>query len=209
MPPHERELTTSGLLADIGHGDGTAELPADALVSFDEILQRFSRRAFGVLVLIATLPAFLPLPAGAGAISGPLVALLGAQMLFGMRHPWLPARLRRRGIPRSRFRRFAERMNPWLLRVERLVKPRLAGFTEHLASQLLSGLLLLLLGILLSLPIPLTNYPIGLLILAYAVALIERDGVLLLVAWILGATTTVGFILAGDGALDWARSALG
>src|SRR5690606_23706972 len=105
--------------------------------------------------------------------------------------------------------RFSQRMRPWLLRVERMVKPRLAGFTEHLASHLLSGLLLLALGILLSLPIPLTNYPIGLLILAYAVALIERDGVLLLIAWPLGGAAIVGFLIAGDGALDWARSALG
>ena len=209
MTPPERELTTSGLLAQVGEGDRDADVPPADTVTLEEILHRFSRRAFGVLVLVATLPAFLPLPAGAGAISGPLVALLGAQMLFGMRHPWLPARLRRRGIPRSRFRRFSERMHPWLLKVERLVKPRLAGFTEHLASHLISGLLLLLLGILLSLPIPLTNYPIGLLILAYAVALIERDGVLLLIAWGLGAATVIGFILAGDGALEWARNALG
>lgn len=183
MSPHERELTTSGLLAEIGRGDGSADPHAVDLVSFEEILQRFSRRAFGVLVLIATLPAFLPLPAGAGAISGPLVALLGVQMLFGMRQPWLPNRLRRRGIPRARLQRFAERLQPWLLRVERLVKPRLAGFTEHLASHVLSGFLLCLLGVLLSLPIPLTNYPLALLILAYAVALIERDGILLLIAW--------------------------
>ncbi len=209
MSPADRELSTSGLLAQIGRGAIDADVPPAATVSFDELLDHFSHRAFGVMVLVATLPAFLPLPAGAGAISGPLVALFGLQMLLGRRTPWLPQRLRRRGIPRIRFRRFAERMQPWLLRVERLVKPRLAGFTEHLASHVFSGLLLLLLGILLSLPIPLTNYPIGLLILAYAVALIERDGALLLIAWTLGIAMIIGFGFAGDGALDWARSALG
>lgn len=209
MSPAERELSTSGLLAQIGSGDREADVPPADTVTFDELLHHFSHRAFGVMVLVATLPAFLPVPAGAGAISGPLVALFGLQMLLGRRAPWLPQRLRRRGVPRTRFRRFAERMQPWLLRVERLVKPRLAGFTEHLASHVLSGLLLLLLGLLLSLPIPLTNYPIALLILAYAVALIERDGVLLLIAWALGAAMIVGFALAGDGALAWARSTWG
>lgn len=186
-----REISTSSLLAEIATGDGD--------VTFDELLQRFARRAFGVIVLVATLPAFLPLPAGAGAIGGPLVTLFGAQMMVGMRTPWLPRSLRRRGIRRERFVAFAERMRPWLQRVERGVKPRLAGFTEHPACHVLSGLLLMLLGVLLSLPIPLTNYPLGLLILAFAVALIERDGVLLVIAWLLGGAAIVALTaLSGD-----------
>lgn len=205
MTPAEREPSTSGLLAEIAGADAAAS----DVVTFDEILQRFSRRAFGVLVLVCTLPAFLPIPAGAGAISGPLVALLGAQMLCAMRSPWLPRRLRQRGIARPRFAQFAERMRPWLLRVERLVRPRLAGFTEHIACHLISGLLLLVLGLLLSLPIPLTNYPFALLISAYAVALIERDGALMLIAWAISAAVIAGFGFAGGGALTWLQGALG
>jgi hypothetical protein len=49
-----------------------------------------------------------------------------------------------------------------------------------------TGLLLLLLGFLLSLPIPLTNYLFGGTLLAFALALLERDGVLMLVAWAVG-----------------------
>ena len=43
-----------------------------------------------------------------------------------------------------------------------------------------------LLAIALALPLPLTNYPFGLVLLAFAFALIERDGALMLVAWGLG-----------------------
>ena len=39
---------------------------------------------------VAILPAFLPVPGLAGGISGPLVTLIGAQMLIGLRKPWLP-----------------------------------------------------------------------------------------------------------------------
>ena len=209
MSPAEREASTSSLLAEIAAGDPDAATADAQTVTFDEILRRFSHRAFGVLVLVCTLPAFLPIPAGAGAISGPLVALLGAQMLFGKRFPWLPQRLRRRGLQRARFAQFSQRMRPWLLRVERLVKPRLAGFTQHIACHVVSGLLLLVLGILLSLPIPLTNYPFALLISAYAVALIERDGVLMLIAWAVSAAVIVGFGLASGGAVVWLQEALG
>jgi len=53
---------------------------------------------------------------------------------------------------------------------------------------------LILLGVLLALPIPFTNYPFGLLILGFGVALIERDGVLLALIWIatLASTAMVG-----------------
>lgn len=199
MNPASPELSTSGLLAEIARGDGGSE------VTFEQLLERFSHRAFGVMVLVATLPAFLPLPAGAGAISGPLITLFGAQMLFGMRAPWVPKALRRRGIRRERFVSFATRMRPWLQRVERGVKPRLAGFTQHPACHLLSGLLLLLLGLLLSLPIPLTNYPVGLLILAFAIALIERDGVLLIIAWLLGIAALVAVGLLSNDAVQLVR----
>jgi hypothetical protein len=63
----------------------------------------------------------------------------------------------------------------------------------------LTGLLLVLLGVLLSLPIPLTNYLFAGLLLLFALALIERDGVLMLVAWIAGAAAVTVFgILSGN-----------
>ena len=46
--------------------------------------------------------------------------------------------------------------------------------------------MLIVLGILLFAPVPLTNYPFGLLLLGYAFALIERDGKLMLLCWVLG-----------------------
>lgn len=198
-----RELSTSTLLSQLSEGD-----PEES-ISVDAILQRFNRRAFGVLILIFTLPAFLPLPAGAGAISGPLVTLMGLQMLFGMRRPWLPARWRQRGVRRKRFGRFSERMHPWLVRVERLVKPRLSPLFTVQPAPALTGLLLAVLGVLLSLPIPLTNYPLGLLILFYAIAMIERDGVFLLLLWLVGIGTSAGLISLGDNAWQWAQQMLG
>ena len=39
---------------------------------------------------------------------------------------------------------------------------------------------------LLALPLPATNYVFGLILLAYAIALIERDGRLMAIAWVAG-----------------------
>ena len=51
---------------------------------------------------------------------------------------------------------------------------------------------------LLSLPLPFTNYPLGILLLGYCIALIERDGLLLLIGWILGLGTIAASVLLSN-----------
>ena len=60
---------------------------------------------------------------------------------------------------------------------------------DPLPARILTGLLLILTGILLSLPIPFTNYVFGGMLIAFAFALVERDGVLLALVW--GTTVTI------------------
>ncbi len=51
----------------------------------------------------------------------------------------------------------------------------------------------MLLGVLLALPIPFTNYVFGVLLLLFVFALLERDGVMMLVAWAAGTIAVVVF----------------
>ena len=181
----EREARTSQILADLAQsGEGDT-------VSIGDILAHVRGRAYGVALLLVLVPAFLPLPIGTGAISGPLVIAIGLQMLLTLRQPWLPRRTKRREIRRATLTRFAQRMQRVLGRLERACKPRLAGLTKSTYAHMFTGMQLILLGILLSLPIPLTNYPLGLLLLIYAITIVERDGALLLVAWTLGCSTII------------------
>jgi hypothetical protein len=70
---------------------------------------------------------------------------------------------------------------------------------DHRIAGIFTGLLLILLGLLLSLPIPLTNYLFGGLLLLFALALLERDGALMLVGWIAGAIAVAIFgVLSGN-----------
>lgn len=151
-----------------------------------DLLDAFSERAFGLFLLLAILPAFLPLPAGAGAISGPLVSLAGLQLLAQAEHPWLPRWLQRRPVSTASLERFRVRLVRPLAWLERVSRPRWPAMIDHPAAKATSGLLLVVLGGLLALPIPLTNYPFGLVLLVFAVALIERDGRTLAMAWALG-----------------------
>ena len=90
-------------------------------------------------------------------------------------------------------------MAPWLRRLEKLVRPRMTAFLDNRIALSFTGLLLVLLGVLLALPIPFTNYVFGFLLLLFAFALLERDGALLLVAWVAGGIAIVVFgFLSGN-----------
>lgn len=178
--------------------DSFCEGAPDEVLRLGEVFTGLGRRSFGMLLFVATLPAFIPIPGVAGALSGPLVVLLGLQLLAGRRRPWLPGFLARRGPHRSAMTTFRDRISPWLGRLERVVRPRSTAMLDHPLASRFTGLHLIALGVLLFLPIPLTNYLFALLLLLFAFALIERDGRLMGVAWVAGAATGVGVALLSN-----------
>ena len=187
-------------------------IDAFALGDPDEILRLgyvfagLGKRSFGMLLFVSTLPAFIPIPGLGGAVSGPLVILVGLQLLVGLRKPWLPEFIATRGPHRDLIVKFRDRISPWLARLERLVHPRADALLDHRLASALSGLMLVLLGVLLALPIPFTNYVFAGLLLLFALALLERDGWLMAVAWIAGAIAIGVFgVLSGNLAAAAAR----
>ena len=170
----------------------------DDTLKLRDLLGGLGKRVFGMLLCVAALPAFIPIPGLAGAISGPLTMLVGVQMLIGLRRPWLPRFIAERGPHRSSLAGFERRIAPWLARLEKVVRPRLTTVLDSRPGTMFTGLLLVLLGLLLALPIPFTNYLFGVLLLAYALALIERDGAFMLVCWAAGIVAIAVFgILSG------------
>lgn len=187
------EAGTRALLDVFATGD------PDESLRLGDLFAGLGKRSFGMLLFVSTLPAFIPIPGLAGALSGPLVMLVGVQLLIGLRKPWLPGFIARRGPHRSKMIRFRDRLAPWLTRLEKVVRPRLAGVLDHRLANLMTGLQLLLLGLLLLLPLPFTNFLFGALLFLFALALLERDGRLMLVSWIAGAIAIAVFgILSGS-----------
>jgi hypothetical protein len=131
---------------------------------------------------------------------GLLIALVGIQMLIGMPRPWMPRRVREHAFERSTVERFVERMAPLFARLEKLSRPRWEFLTRAPWSRV-SGIALVAIGVLLSLPIPFTNYPFGLVVLVFAVALIERDGVLLSLVWLATVLAAALCVSLGDKAI--------
>jgi hypothetical protein len=195
-----RASRTSDLLRELG------DTPGDPKLRFSELIGSFGERAFGVLLLIVLLPVFIPVPFGVGAIAGPLISLVALPMMFGAQRPWLPRWLKNRGMQRETLKRFVARHGKSLSRIERVCKPRW-DFMLGRGARLFTGLLLVILGLSLALPIPFTNYPFGLIILFYVMALIEHDGLLMAIGWILGLAQIVALALLSGGAVNWAQTA--
>lgn len=189
----EKTLGTRALLDSFANGDQEEVIPLGAMFA------GLGKRSFGMVVFIAILPSFLPIP-GVGGASGLLVILLGAQLMMGLKAPWLPNFVARRGPSRQTISRFRDRISPWLGRLERFSRPRAPALLEGRVSNFVTGALLVALGILLILPIPFTNYLFGVLLLMFALALLERDGRLMAVAW-LGGVAAVAFFSAVSGQL--------
>lgn len=194
---------TSALLSTIAESD------AGPSFTLDELLETFKLRAFGVMLLAVVLPALLPIPFGIGALVGPLVSALGLQLILRLDNPWMPRVIRHRPFSRDTLHRFLVRMTPWMHRLERISKPRIEILFAGVLGNLVTGVLLVALGIMLASPIPLTNYPFGLLILGYAFALIERDGALLLLVWLVSVLLIGSFAGVAAEALAWFWQALG
>ena len=89
------------------------------------------------------------------------------------------------------------------------MRPRLLWLLDHRAASVLTGLLLLLLGLMLALPIPLTNYILGGLLLLFALGLLERDGALMLAAWIAAIIAIVIFGVASGSLAEVAAGWIG
>lgn len=160
-------------------------------ISVEALLEPLQRRAFGFLLLLLAIPNFIPVPLGIGGVMGVMVIALGLEMLVGLEHPWIPGFLRRRSMSREGLLRFLDRAEPLTRRLETVCKPRLQRLTRR-PFTFVSGAIMILIGILLALPIPFTNYVFGGMLIAFAFALVERDGALLVAVW----TATLVIVIA-------------
>jgi hypothetical protein len=171
-------------------------------VKLADLLAVLDERAFGVLMLILSLPNAVGLGAipGLSTVFGVPQIFVAIQMIVGAPRPWLPDFVLQRSITMKDFRTMVEKAEPHLLRIEKLLRPRLAVMSSTLVERLL-GLILLMLSIIVALPIPFANQPPAIAQGLIALGLIERDGVVVLIGVGVSAIATAIAIAVGGGIL--------
>jgi hypothetical protein len=165
--PDTRRL--SRVLVEIG------QVPAEK-VSLDDILTALSERSFGALMILFAALNLVPLPPGSSTIFGIPLVLLSIQMLLGFEKPWFPAFMRRKSMRVETYRRFIARLEPMLIRFEKLARPRYWFVPQMLVERVVS-IVALLMSLIVILPVPLINQLPALSIVLLAIGLGEQDGV--------------------------------
>ncbi len=171
-PP--RRLRLDELLRELGASDGEPPpaTPRTDTLAVGALVDKAEEGGFGFLVGVLALIA-IPF-VGLSTPFGLVIALLGAQLMIGLHHPWLPVRARRRTLSMTMLDRvlgILARRTRWLTRLSRrrwelAIQPRLIGF----------GIVLLALGLALPLPFPGSNLIFLIPLFIYAVGILERDG---------------------------------
>lgn len=145
-------------------------------ISFGEVLERISQRSFGLLLILFALPSALPVPAPGYSIPGGIALIvLALQMIARREFPWLPQRVLVKRLPADPEARLVNAMVRFIAFFERFVRPRLTFISRTPLFPMGLGGVVLLCGISMCIPIPLTNTAPALGVFLIGLGLLEED----------------------------------
>lgn len=167
--------------------------PAD-VITVAWCFENLRRRSFGMVMFLLGLTAMIP---GINAIAGLLLASVGVQMVMAHEAPLLPRFIAARPLPTAKISRLLERTIPIVSMLEKIIRPRWQ--TPFVATKRFVGVVVVLLGLTVLMPIPFSNVVPGAVTMLLACGYLEEDGIMLCVA-----LTAAAASLAMTGMEAWA-----
>jgi hypothetical protein len=174
--------------------------PRESPLTIAAFLEGLETRSYPFIVAALVLPNCIPtgIPLMSTVTGIPMV-LVVAQAFLGRSSPWLPASVGRRAMARGRLQDFLARMHPRLERIESAIHPRyswwVTGNRRRLLHAACAGTIVVL-----ALPIPFDNLFAAWAVLFFCLALLEDDGLMAMLGWLLAAVTlawTVFLLIVG------------
>lgn len=170
-------------------------------VSLGEVTEALGNRSHGPFLLVPALIEISPVGGipGVPTVLALIIVLLAVQLLIGREHMWLPGFLARRSVSSDKTRKAAAKLRPVARVMDRWFHGRLPKLTQGPFVRVAAGLCILLA---LTVP-PLELLPFAssapmLAIAAFGLALLVRDGLLMIVATVLaGAAVAIGLGMLG------------
>jgi hypothetical protein len=157
--------------------------------SVDTILNAVGQRSFGPVLLLVGLIVLAPLIGdipGVPTLCGIIVLLFSVQLMLSRQHFWLPGWVLRRSVTTSRLIKAVELSRKPARFVDRLVKPRLLflirGYVPARCVALCSFFVALMMPVMEF--IPFSANLAGVVLTCFGLALIARDGLLALLAFV-------------------------
>lgn len=164
-------------------------------VTLRNLTERLGDRTFGMLLVLFSIFNIIPF---VSLFAGLFVVSLGLQMAVGMSQAWLPAFILDRTLPADRVRTAILAFEPKVRAIERYVRPRWK-FSEAPIFDRINGLIIALLGMIIMIPLPLTNLGPALVVVVMGLGVMERDGLLQVCASVIGLLLmiVIGFLAFG------------
>jgi len=175
---HEHQSASVVLRAVIDEAQGET-------ISIREIIDAFGERAFGLVLILFSLPNCVPNVPGIAGIVGTPVLIFGIQMMLGHKRPWLPGFILRQTVSVAKFKRLIDIAEPKLQKLESYCKPRLTGLFGPIGDRIV-GLFAFLVALSVLIPFPGTNFPPSIALVVASIAVMEEDGYLLIVGYLIG-----------------------
>lgn len=157
-------------------------------VSLDSIREELGSRTFGPLLLLAGLVTVAPLIGdipGVPTLMGIFVFLISVQMLLGREYLWLPQWLVKRSVSRSK----VDKAVKWTRRparfIDHFMRPRLTMFVQNAGTYAIAVACIVIAAAMPPMEfVPFTANIAGIALTAFGLALIAKDGLLALLAFI-------------------------
>lgn len=168
---------TSKILAELS--DSCVEEDA---ITVEQFIEKLGHRAQALAILVFSLSAIIAgIVPGFSTLVGVPIIFIAIQIVLGRSGIGLPKKIRQKPISPSLVRGSLQRALPTLRKVEKFLRPRLTLLLHPVAERFVAFIIMVL-AIILSLPIPGGNFLPSMSIAVLALALLEKDGLLLLLA---------------------------
>ncbi|MEE9320568.1 MAG: exopolysaccharide biosynthesis protein [Granulosicoccus sp.] len=171
-------------------------------VSIGDLAERIGQRGYGALLIVPALLEITPIGGvpGVPTVLAVIISLFAVQILFGRQRMWLPHFIEQRKLSASRITAGVSELRPLARRLDSCFRGRFSALTERVFVQFAALICLLLMLLVPPLEIvPFASSAPMLAVIAFGLALLIRDGVLMVVAILISGgafTLTLGMFLS-------------
>lgn len=164
-----------------------------------EILRVFPGKGRSLILILLCIPFCQPIQIpGLSTPFGLLIGFLGLRILFG-KHLLLPKKLLEKKISSKSFQKISDAVLKLNKKIKPWTHPRILWMSHSKFMERLNGLVILILGLFLALPlpVPLSNMSAAWSLCLVSFGMLEDDGVFILIGYIVSFLTLIFFLFMG------------
>lgn len=154
-------------------------------IKIGTLLKSIDSGGFALLNLIFSIILMIPLPPPIAIIAGLIIMFLSFQMIIGMKEVWLPKIITEKSIKRTTLTVIVEKSTIYLYKLERFTRRRFTFVSNPITERIIGAFIFFLAGITLT-PIVFANTIPGLAIILISFGMINKDGLMVIIGFIVG-----------------------